>query len=300
MLPDNHTASPAIRTLLGSIVDYAGLFPPAQLAMAPAVANYATYRAGPFSWALGRFVVPAARLEEFAQSAGPLARGEADPWRLAALGSGDLMADLDRIAAFNQRQNQAIVDVLEMKADNPAAIAAAARAVPEDLTLYVELPVAADPAELVASLAHAGLRAKMRTGGVTAEAFPSSAEVLRFLQTCVAAGVPFKATAGLHHPLRAAYRLTYAPDSPSGTMYGFLNVFLVAALLYCGAAPAEAAPLLTEGDASALHFDDGGVSWRAQRLAVEDLARARERFAIAFGSCSFEEPLDDLKRLGLL
>jgi hypothetical protein len=288
----------ALRTLMRGIVDYAGLFPPAQLAMAPAAANYAAYRAGPRAWALGRFVVPAARLDEFASAAGALLPRDGDVWRLAALGGGDLPADLERITAFNQRcAGSALVDTLEIKAGSPAAIAAAAQAMPDQLTLYVELPTAADPGELVAALAHVGARAKMRTGGVTADAFPTPTELLRFIQACVAANVPFKATAGLHHPLRAAYPLTYAPDSPTGTMYGFLNVFLAAAMLYTGVVPAEAAPLLVEGELSAFDFDANGISWHGQRLAHHDLAHTREHIAIAFGSCSFEEPLDDLEGL---
>ena len=96
------------------------------------------------------------------------------------------------------------------------------------------------PAPLVAAIARRGGRAKMRTGGVTAEAFPTAAQVLRFLRACTEARVPFKATAGLHHPLRAEYRLTYAPDSPRGTMFGFLNVFLTAVLLRHGLSDKDA------------------------------------------------------------
>ena len=82
--------------------------------------------------------------------------------------------------------------------------------------------------------------------GITKDAFPKTSELIRFLRGCVQAGLPFKATAGLHHPLRAEYRLTYAPDSPTGVMFGFLNLFLATAFLRAGMAESEAARLLEE------------------------------------------------------
>jgi hypothetical protein len=172
------------------------------------------------------------------------------------------------------------------------------------LAVYAELPLG-DPAAaldgLLAAVRDAGARAKVRTGGVTASAFPDAADLVRFMDACRRAGVPFKATAGLHHPLRAEYRLTYEPDAPTGTMYGFLNVFLAAALLCAGASLPEAEAILTERDPAALRFDDGGVEWRGIRLTTDALRAAREAGAVvAFGSCSFREPVDDLRALGLL
>jgi hypothetical protein len=114
--------------------------------------------------------------------------------------------------------------------------------------------------------------------------------------------VPFKATAGLHHPIRAIYRLTYEPDSPSGTMYGFLNLFLAAAFLRQGMSDADAARLLEESDPATLQLDSsgGGVSWRGHCLDAEALVEARARGLGSFGSCSFEEPIGDLASLHLL
>src|SRR5262245_38924762 len=59
--------NPALRALLGGIIDYAGLFPPAQLPLEEAIRNYARYRTEPESWMLGRFVIPATRLKELAE-----------------------------------------------------------------------------------------------------------------------------------------------------------------------------------------------------------------------------------------
>jgi hypothetical protein len=112
--------------------------------------------------------------------------------------------------------------------------------------------------------------------------------------------MPFKATAGLHHPLRADYPLTYAADSPSGTMFGFLNLMLAVAFLRSGMDQAEVGQLLEESEPDALQADDSGISWRNRRLDLKALSDGRRLGMISFGSCSFTEPIADLKSLHLL
>ena len=146
----------------------------------------------------------------------------------------------------------------------------------------------------------AGARAKIRTGGITPEAFPRAAEIAKFLLTCAEHNVPFKATAGLHHPLRCHRPLTYSPDGPSGWMFGFLNVFLAAALARQGLSQDLLEQLLLEESPRALQLSDAQITWAGHTLNVEEIAAARREFAISFGSCSFEEPVADLKSLGLL
>src|SRR5919107_178172 len=221
----------SIHILLRDSIDYAGLFPPAGLDMAAAVANFARYRRGPDSWALGRFVLPVSRISEFeavAQSHLSAPRGHPG-WRLAALLGPAIDTDLAEVAAFNSRYNSTalpiVVDSLELKASSVSAIEASMRRIPPHLQAYIEIPIDGDPRDLISALAHAGGRAKVRTGGVTPDAFPTSSDLIRFMATCLRAGIPFKATAGLHHPLRAEYKLTYAADSPRGRMFGFLNLF---------------------------------------------------------------------------
>lgn len=292
----------SVYTLLDRLIDYAGLFPPARLDLRSAIRNYDRYRAGNYAWALGRFVLPATRIAEFEATAAPLL-ATGDPWRLSALLGLNVADDLAAIAAFNDRHagsDHAVIDTIECKAATSDRIAAVLDHVPADLSAYVELPLDPDPQPLIAILADCGARAKVRTGGVTIDAFPASDELLRFMLRCIDAGVPFKATAGLHHPLRARYRLSYEVDSPTGAMFGFLNVFLTAAFLATGMDHDQAASLLVEGDRAALTFDDQGVTWRDQHLDLQQLARARQQVAIAFGSCSFEEPIADLKAMELV
>ncbi|HEU4953028.1 MAG TPA: hypothetical protein VFT28_00555, partial [Gemmatimonadales bacterium] len=171
---------------------------------------------------------------------------------------------------------------------------------PRHVAAFVELPLARDPGPALEVIARHGAGAKVRTGGVTADAFPATDDLLRFLRAAVGAGVPFKATAGLHHPLRARYRLTYEPDSASGTMFGFLNLFLAAAFLRQGMSDADARRLLEEGDPASLALDRHGVSWRGHRLEAAALDEARRAGLGSFGSCSFDEPVGDLASLHLL
>ncbi|HTC23656.1 MAG TPA: hypothetical protein VK688_04800 [Gemmatimonadales bacterium] len=291
----------SIHTLLHGLIDYAGLFPPAQLDMAGAVAGYSSYRAGPHCWALGRFVVPVSRLAEFESAATPWLRAAGTPWKLAALAGPDLPADLATITALNSRvAGGALVDSIELKAATADAIARALTTVDARVDVYVEIPIGDDPAPLFDALARHGGRGKVRTGGVTPDAFPSPGQLLRFLRRSREAGVPFKATAGLHHPLRGAYRLTYAPNSACATMFGFLNLFLAAAFLDHGMDDVDGLALLEETSPQAFSFEEEGVTWRSHRLADAEMRHARRRSGLAFGSCSFTEPIDDLQALGLL
>ena len=295
-----------LRLLLEHSIDYAGLFPPAALAMRPALENYAAYRSGPDAWALGRFVVPAGRLDELeSASTGILPTASDEPWRLSVLIGTDPAADLRLLEELNCRHAAAgagalVADTVEIKAERVEAVEAALAKLPRGLAAFVELPVTRDPEAALAVIARHGAGAKVRTGGVTEDAFPATDDLLRFLRAVVTSGVPFKATAGLHHPLRARYRLTYQPDSASETMFGFLNLFLAAAFMRNGMSDGDARQLLEERDAASLGFDRNGLSWRGHRLDASHLAEARRSGLGSFGSCSFEEPIGDLTSLRFL
>jgi hypothetical protein len=293
-------ASPALRALVARLVDYAGLFPPAALDMAGAMTAYAEYLASADAWMLGRFVVPVARFDELAGSASSVADFGSAPWCLSALVGEDADGDARRIESFNVQQNgRFVVDAAEARAADARRVDTLARAFGSRLALYIEVPVEPDPRELLDAVHRAGARAKIRTGGVTPDAFPRAAHVARFLSRCAALQVPFKATAGLHHPLRGEHRLTDERDAPSTTMFGFLNVFVAAVLVARVAAEAELVAVLEERDPAAFSFDDEGMSWQRHRISTGELAACRASFAVAFGSCSFREPVDDLRTLAL-
>ena len=252
----------ALVVLLESLIDYAGMFPPAALTVDQAVANYTSYRRGKHMWALGRFVVPAAQLSSVPRE-----------FPVTVVAADELPE----------------ADVVEIKASNADGIERIARA-RGNRTVYVEVVNLA----LLATIKAYRLRAKIRTGGTTPDTFPTVQSVSAFIRGCVELGVPFKATAGLHHPIRCTAALTYEADAPQGTMHGFLNLFMAAAL------PEHAEQILLEENARAFAFDDGGFWWRDLRVPTEEIARVRQHVFTSFGSCSFEEPISDLQELGWL
>lgn len=158
--------------------------------------------------------------------------------------------------------------------------------------VYCEVPV-----ERFDEVKSASNFAKIRMGGLTANAIPSTAESARFILACAERRLPFKATAGLHHPIRAEYRLTYKPDSAKAFMHGFLNVLMASAFAWHGERQIE--PILSETDPTSFRFDQK-AHWKDLSLDEEQIRQARERFIHSVGSCSFEEPVQDLKSLDLL
>lgn len=298
------------RILLEGMIDYAGLYPPAALTMQAAVRNFAHYRAGGSGWMLGRFVCPATDLAVFSEKADPLLPRDAGaiPWRLSVTGSGDIAADLEAIAAFNERHRVcfdecgAFVDGYELRASSVSDIVRIHETVPSSLTTYLELPLSDGIDDLVEAVARTGRRAKMRTGGTVTDAFPAAAQIVRFLRAVITHDVPAKATAGLHHPLRGAYRLTYEADAATCRMFGFLNVMLAAALLVNGGSDEHAELLLEETDPAHLDFNDTHVAWHGPdgpvALSRNVLQQVREHVLVSVGSCSFTEPVDESRALG--
>jgi hypothetical protein len=300
--------------LLRNLIDYAGLFPPASLAMPPSVANYDAYSRSEWKWILGRLIVPVARLGEFEVAFAGLAASAPltglAHWRLSVLLGSDPVADLARIRQFNARRinarmasptsaRAAVIESVEARVASAHEIERLSAILPPELAAYFEVPLSSC-SECIAAVAGCGRRAKIRMGGETSDKFPAAASVIEFIRLCAAANVPFKATAGLHHPLRSVHRFTDQPESASGIMHGFVNVFLASAFLRAGMESELAVQLLEEQSAGAFHFDSGGVRWRQHRASRDEIKAARQDLAISFGSCSFTEPIDDLRSLHLL
>ncbi len=285
-----------MRALLAELIDYAGLFPPAALPLADACTNYDVYRHSAHAWALGRMVVPVTRLSAVADR---VAAHSSDPWRVSAIVGDDVECDAEIIRAVNARGRLAI-ETAEVRTQSAATIVTTVKALDSSLSVYLEIPVAGDPSLLVEAIAQSGARAKIRMGGLTPAAFPTAAQSARFIACCAEYDVAFKATAGLHHPLGGDYRLTDADDAPRARMFGFLNMFVAAAFARQGMTELVMAELLAEREATAFCFSDDAIRWRDHSLALDDVIAARSSFAIAFGSCSFREPMDDLHQLGLL
>jgi hypothetical protein len=322
--PQTRAVAASLRALMDGLIDYAGLFPPAALDIKTAVANYGRYLRGEHSWALGRFVVPATRLEELRCEIEQVQLSEA--WKVSAIVGSDVAEDFRRIRDFNrQAAAKAVVDTAEVKAASLEDIRRISSITLSEINTYFEISPDAST-EIFSELSSCGARAKIRTGGVVESAFPGAELIAQFIVRCAEAKVAFKATAGLHHPLRCVKPLTYAPNAPRGTMHGFLNVFL-AACVYGGAgtqideaqrAQVRAAMLALLMSESAANFEfreDRAIMRGMLRESANDVVEnsnyelsaltevilnARSNFAISFGSCSFEEPIEDLRNLDLL
>jgi hypothetical protein len=279
-------SAPALQAAFGALIDYAGLFPPAKLPLAQALAEYSAARAGPHAWMLGRFIVPARLLAQLPEApAVPLsAIVESDPAALAAF------------VALRERGDP--IEAVEIPPGKGVSMwtLRAATGLPA-LPVFLEIPPAGLEPDildrLTKVLASTGLGAKLRCGGTMREAFPSVEEVAHFIGAAVRAGVPFKATAGLHHPVRHV-------DAASGfPMHGFLNI-LAAAALARRVDGVTLERIIAEEDAAAFAFDDTSFAWRDERIGVDELATARRTTFVSYGSCSFAEPVDDLIALQML
>jgi hypothetical protein len=297
---DPEAVGGSLGALLTGVVDYAGLFPPARLDMAQTARTYAEHLNGPDAWMLGRLVVPAGRLDELERHAGdllPTADG-AEPWQLSAVvapaGDPQLAADIRRVSAFNETHSAAarglaVIGTLELRAGSAEAIDAALNLMPDELFPFFELAADRDPRGAMAALAGSDAGAKVRTGGLEPRAVPTPQDLARFIAACAAAGLPFKATAGLHHPLRHDSATLGAKE------FGFLNVLVAAALAAAARLPeADLSALVADESADAFAFTGEALRYRDHALTTDQVAEARQKFAISFGSCSFAEPLAHL------
>jgi hypothetical protein len=123
---------------------------------------------------------------------------------------------------------------------------------------------------------------------------PTPEQVANVLTACRDAGVSLKFTAGLHHPFRNR-------DPLAGTYrHGFLNVFGAAVLAQAqGLSEGLVTRILEEEETGAFHFDEQGLRWKEYRATTDEIVKARSSFVHSFGSCSFDEPREDLRALGL-
>jgi len=135
---------------------------------------------------------------------------------------------------------------------------------------------------------------KLRTGGVIASAFPSAIQIARALVAAIEHRVPIKFTAGLHHPVRQFH------SSVQAKMHGFLNVFgagVLAAEHHWDVQ--QTARILEDENATSFAFDDETFSWNEWQIATDRILQHRQ-LVTSFGSCSFDEPREDLRALNLL
>jgi hypothetical protein len=266
--------------------------------MGEAVANYADYLGGAARNLLGRFVLPVTSLPEFKKvfQEADLSSGEA--WHLSAILDSPERATPSELLAWNRElSGRAFVDSVEGKSASRQDTAWLADFAAAGFYTYVEFVPRELAPSLVDSLPRLGLRAKFRTGGVTPDAFPSPRILVDFLRAARQARVPFKLTAGLHHALRGEYPLTYEPGAACHEMYGFLDVALASLMVWLDMPDSAVLAVLSEG---ASHLLGSGNTLRLLDRNYDPAAvrQMRAEYFVGFGSCSFEEPVAELQRLG--
>lgn len=309
-----------ITPFMTRLIDYAGLFPPASLSLDSAIRHYATYQSGEDAWMLGSFVIPATRLTELKPYLTTFS--EERPLLLSVIGrkSTDseecletVQADLQAIAAFRALHPELInACVLELPlppvlptANLLASIADQGQQ--QSLRVFCEVTVPFSDEWQRQMLATIDMLAvhnrsqqtviglKLRTGGVLPEAFPTPEQVTFVLAACRDRSIPMKFTAGLHHPVRM-YR-----GEVKTKMHGFLNVFFAGMLAHAHLLDVETiTTILSDEEASSFSFSRDGLAWQGYSLSQERIKRLRESMLFSYGSCSFDEPREDLHALGLL
>jgi hypothetical protein len=320
---EENLMSASLRALLEGVIDYAGLFPPAQLALEPALQNYLRYRQDPEHWMLGRFIIQAAKLPELGALLKQLP-ADTPPLALSVLGRGGptpqefAQGEIEDLNAIRRLQvehpRRATVDGIEVRLA-PAVLTCFAQ---EEFNLFmlgeggkvgVFLEVGLDDnwrqslakvLELIERRGSAGTRSsdlgvKLRCGGLEAAAFPPPEPIAAAITACRDALVPLKFTAGLHHPVR------HYNEDVQAKMHGFLNVFAAGVLAHrFHLAEDQVRQILEDEEPRHFQFDDHSMRWQDYRASVGEIKLARQLAVTSFGSCSFDEPRDDLRRLGLL
>lgn len=259
----------ARRALLERLIDHAALFPPASLPMDAAIEADRRARACGEAWILDRFICPATRLHELPE----------DPPPLSVVFDGEPSADPSSLP----------IELVEARG---ATLQRIRDVFGQEPKVFVELAVGDGLEPALAGLSNAGAGAKLRCGGLTADAFPSVREVARFACACEEIGLPWKATAGLHHPVR------HVDPGTGFHMHGFLN--LLAAAAFADEGEEAVAAIVAEEDPVAFTADDREFGLHGFRADADAVARMRSERLVAYGSCSFSEPVEDLTALGIL
>ncbi|MGW4790908.1 hypothetical protein ACWEPC_00645 [Nonomuraea sp. NPDC004297] len=249
--------------LYTALVDDAGLFPPTSLHMDEALARYRRDLERGSTILTHRFLCPTSRL-------GRLRAMDYRPLRIG------LITDTSTLPAFADLP----VDYVETRLPDDTSVEELARelGLPGGVRLFAEVP-----ARKIAMDVPDGVALKVRCGGATADLFPPAEHLGQFIRSCAENGIPFKATAGLHHAVRH-FDPTIGVDR-----HGFLNLLLAVCEAVEGRDPV---PVLRTTDVGHLVRLAGAVQ-------ADTAGRAR-RLMVCYGSCSTSTPLDDLRALGLI
>lgn len=297
--------STALYALLDSIIDYAGLFPPAKLNMAEALPEYIKHRRGSERWMVSRFVCPVSRLVEFSDVLDTLELQSNDtPIPISLLGSrienaeSNLADEWDAIQAFvDDVGSTCVIEAYEVRKPDHLKLGSVTKALSryKALDVFLELPWSESLVEDLHFITeHDWMGAKARTGGIDPDDFPSPRDLSTFMHECLSLDLRFKLTAGMHHPIRHRDQIIGAHQ------HGFLNVATAAALAeeYDFTREQMESVLANENPTSFIFGPDTMFyeDLEIDAAAIEDM---RTLF-VSYGSCSVNDPLLGLAKLGLI
>ena len=314
----------SLKIFTEKLIDYAGLFPPASLSLAQAFHNYIFYIQGEYKWMLNKFIIPAKKLGELSELISEMRINNQIPFSVLGT-SGETISDFNKnlsndiknIIEFKNKNGELVnVDVFEVRPPKEVleeennddmldlmigVSTELEKAIGKSIPIFYEAALADDyesiiirVAETIASLDN-NCGFKLRTGGTDALAFPKPEQIAFAIMTCCEFNVPMKCTAGLHHPIR------HFNESVSAYMHGFFNVFGGGILAYTNNLDEmELLDILNDEDPYEFVFKEDGFEWNEIQVSNSQIKEVREKFMISYGSCSFDEPIEDLITMEML
>jgi hypothetical protein len=290
----------------GGLIDYAGVFPPASLSMQQAVDEYLDVRTARIRWITGRFLCRASQLESLAAVATSQLRSGDEPWKIGVIFDMGAGAAATLCNDFQAEMSPAMsITVVEAKTtrSDPPAIAQLAETIgsfDHEASLFIEVVRDGSLAEQIDAIAE-NLRsrgrtggAKLRCGGLATDDFPSVDTVTEFLWEAALNQLPFKATAGLHQPIR------HHDDGLGVWRHGFMNILMASVACDEGEDMDTVAAIVAETDPSAFSMSATAARWRDLSVPGSALRRSRKTGFVAYGSCDLAEPITALRDLNFL
>lgn len=311
-----------------NLIDYAGLFPPAKLNLNEAFENFVNYKNGKYNWMLSNFICPVKKLPEITQLISEKFADERKI-KISILGRGGHDVDdfkknfFDDIAVWKEFLNyfpfRVFTNIFEIRfpddlnlENDPKKISDfidfisdyVGSNITHEVFIYLEGHQGKDWRKnnkaMIRGIEMHNLKKfdcgyKLRTGGMETYSFPPVEKVTLCIRECLDTQTRLKFTAGLHHPLRHYF------DELKTMMHGFLNIFAAGIIaMRHNISDYGLNEILSDENPDNFVFQNDSFSWKDWNVSSEDIRLARENLVVSYGSCSFDEPIEDLKAIGLL